>query len=305
LLGVASFGAVRIGDVEQEVHNTPTTYALREIASIMAGVDAPSNLQIQNLKYQVATPGGTVLTSDYVWLQATSSSTPGYIKGWGWATLTGLTGFQGSAVGFCLTVTFTSTITGTLSNIIYSGACQASVDPSTGLVSTVCSQIFTSSLSAQVSSGQLITLSSTIVSGISGWSIIGSYGGYAGSITTVSASPDFLRNASMLFLPSPIASIPSATGARGYLRYFVLGGSSYPLGVRVGTAQLSYYTSVSLGSYLSPSSYVWVGGDTLYVSYPSSSTLILYNTLVASFSTPLTLLPGGTAYFTLVLTYSS
>jgi len=305
LLGIASFGAVRVGDVEQEVHNTPTRGALEEIASILAGVDVSTFLQFRALKYQVQTAGGTILTSDYVWLQTTSSTTPGYIKGWGWTTLTGLSGITGSAVGFCLTVTFTSTITGTLVEIWYFGGSYLATDPETGSLYVDWFWVFSSSTSLQVSSGQLITLSSTIVAGIAGASIIGTYGGYTGSITSVSVSPDFLRNVSMLFLPAPVASIPSVSGARGYIQYFTPPGYSSLVSVKVGTAQITYVATVTATNIFTPSYYTWVGSDTLYITYPTPSTLILQNTLAVYFSTAMDIQEGSPWGYTLVLTYSS
>jgi hypothetical protein len=298
-------GAVRIGDIEQEVHYTPTSQALRAIASIITGYEMSTLNFIQGLVYLVTVPypdTTVTYTSDYVWLQTTSSTTPGYIYGWQWVTITGLTGYIGTAVGFAFSGMFTSTMSGTLSGIKFVGGCYWTTDEYGNPV-LYCADLFTVGLSMLVFSGSTIQFYSTIVAGLSGWSVIARTN-YTGTISTVIPNMDFLRNIAMLFLPFPVASL-SYVAPRRYIATLSLSGYNVGASVSLGTVQLIYYGSVYLTQAMTISTISWIGQDTLYITYPTISTLYLYNTLTVVLSTPMVLGKRLTHYFTLLITFTS
>ena len=301
MIDLLAKGAVRIGDIEQEAHYTPTASALQGVASVITGSEVATLNFITGIVYLV-NYGGVDHASDYVWLQTTNSSQSGYIYGWQWVTLTGLTGYIGTAVGFAFSGMFTSTMTGTLDGFKLVGACYQTTDEYGNPV-TVCPSLFTVGLSMSVSSGSTVKFSSTIVVGISGWSIITSQY-YWGTISTVIPNADFLRNIAMLFLPKPVASL-GYVAPRGYISTFAIGGYSTRLSVSLGTAQVRFYGSVYIDQDISVSTLYWTGGDTLYITYPSPSTLYLYNTLAVVLSSPMDPQPGGYHYFTLLITFTS
>lgn len=295
-------GSVRVGDIEQVVHFTPTINALQGIASVIAGSPVATLNFLAGLAYWV-NYGGVDYASDYVFFQTTNPSQSGYIYGWQWVTLTGLTGYIGSAVGFAFSGMFTSTMTGTLNNFQLVGACYQTTDEYGNPV-IVCPSLFTVGLSMNVSAGSTVKFSSTIVVGISGWSVISSQY-YWGTISTIIPNADFLRNIAMLFLPKPVASLANAT-PRGYISTINIGGYTAGVNVSLGTAQVTFYGSVYVDQDTDVGTIYWTGRDTLYITYPSPSTLYLYNTLAVVLSTLMALQPGEIMHrFTLLISFVS
>jgi hypothetical protein len=295
MIGILARGAVRVGDVEVEAHFTPSYFALLNIPYILAGSRSPLSNLIASLKYEVVPFGSTTpIKSDEIFLQTTSPNQPGYIYGWKWVTLTGLEGYIGTVIGYAFSGMFTSTVSGTLTRFYLRGDC----------LYTACLTHFFVNLSTfglVVNSGEPIRFYSTIFTGISGWSVIAK-SFYAGTIATVIPNLDFLRNISALFLPYPVASL-SSVAPRGYLSTFIFGPYSTDLLVSQGTYEISYYCSVYVSQEVTVSTIRWVGRDTIYITYPSPSTLILYNTLAVALSEPMVPQPGGHQYFTLLIRF--
>jgi hypothetical protein len=301
VIGLVAEGAVRVSEVEQESHCTPTSTALQGIASVMAG-SLPGTLNfIVGIQYAVSS-GDRTHVSDYVLLQATSPSQPGYLYGWQWVTLTGLTGFIGTAVGFAFSGMFTSSYSGTLTEFRLIGACYQDTDE-LGNPITVCPPLFTMALSLSVAQGTTVQFYSTIVTGLSGWSVI-ARSNYTGTISTVTANAHFLRNVSMLFLPRPVASLANTT-PRGYIASLIVSTLRATTQVSAGLSQLTYHASLTPGSSLSIGTIRWVGRDTLYITYPLASTMTLLNTLSVVLSTAMSLRSATTHYFTLLITFTS
>jgi hypothetical protein len=301
MIGLFAKGAVRVSEMEQESHCTPTSTALQGIASVMAGSQPGTLNFIVGIQYAVSS-GNITYVSDYVFLQTTGSSQSGYLYGWQWVTLTGVTGFVGTVVGFAFSGMFTSTVAGTLSEFRLVGACYQTTDEF-GNPIAICPSLFTMALSLNVSGGSTIQFYSTIVAGLSGWSVI-ARSNYTGTISTVTANVHFLRNVSMLFLPRPVGSLANAT-PRGYISTLTISTLSTAARVSAGLSQLTYYASLTPSSSLSISTIQWVGRDTLYITYPSASTLILMNTLSVVLSTAMSLRSATTHYFTLLITFTS
>jgi hypothetical protein len=289
MIDLLAKGAVRVGDVEAEVHFTPTYFALRKISSVIAGSTAATALLTAALKYRVG-----LALSDEIFLQTTNPSQSGYIYGWHWVTLTGLPGYIGTAVGFAFSGVFTSTIPGTLTWFYLQGDC----------IQGICEPHFSVNLGTLgliVSSGEPVRFHATILTGISGWSVI-ARSNYTGTIATITPNIDFLRNISAFFLPLPVASLPPAS-PRGYIGTLVIGPFSTGVSISPSTYQASFYASVYADQYAAVSTISWIGRDTIYITWPSPSTLILYNTLAVHLTTPMHILPGGYNYFTLLITF--
>jgi hypothetical protein len=297
MIDILARGAVRVGDVEAEVHFTPSYFARLNIPYILSGSRSALSNLIASLKYEVIPFDSTTsIISDEIFLQTTSPNQSGYIYGWQWVTLTGLTGYIGTVVGYAFSGMFTSTVSGTLTWFYLRGDCMYSLCFTHFIVNL-------STFGLVVNSGEPIRFYSTIFTGISGWSVIAkSY--YPGTIATVTPSLDFLRNISALFLPYPVASFPDAA-PRGYLNTFIFGPYSTSLLVSQGTYEISYYCSVYISQDVTVSTIYWVGRDTVYITYPSSSTLILYNTLIVVLSVPMIPQPGDYQYFTLLIRFVS
>jgi hypothetical protein len=284
---------VRVGDLEREVHYTPYPWTLQRIVTVLV-TGNQNAVRITSLRYIVSCEyefGEGYVPSGYIHLQTASPSQPGYILGWQWVTLTGLWGFIGTVVGFAFTTRFTAIATGTIIALNLS-RCEGST----------CTDLFYGGPSLPVNAGETVVLTATIVTGISGWSII-ARSNYTGTISTVIPNTDFLRNISAFFLPLPVASLVTAA-PRAYIRSMVIRGQAVTVSVLAGSAQVTYYASVFPSQYLAPTVIFWVGSDTIFVSYPECYIMILANTLAVYLTTPVPLLPGGYHYFTLVITFT-